>query len=56
MKFIKFDFPESIFTAEGKHNSFYEDALPSEQIKATGLFLPPVFPESDSGVKVVCAD
>ncbi len=56
MKFLKFNFPESIFTAEGKRNSFYEDALPTEQIKAVGLFLPPVFPESNSTEDVVIID
>lgn len=34
MKFVKIDFPETIFSSEGKRNSFYEDALPNEQIKA----------------------
>lgn len=43
MKFIQIDFPETIFSSEGKRNSFYEDALPSERIKAVGMFLPPVF-------------
>ena len=48
MKFVKIDFPETVFSSEGKRNSFYEDALPSEQIKAVGMFLSPVFSdESD---------
>lgn len=48
MKFVEIDFPEAIFSSEGKRNSFYEDALPSEQIKAVGMFLSPAFSdESD---------
>lgn len=45
MKFIKIDFPSTLFLPEGKLNSFYEDVPSSEKVKASGLFLPPVFPE-----------
>lgn len=48
MNFVKLDFPRSVFSSEGKRNSFYEDALPGEQIKAVGMFLSPVFsPDPD---------
>lgn len=43
MKFIKLDLPRSVFSSEGKRNSFYEDALPDEQIKIVGAYFSPVF-------------
>lgn len=46
MEFVRIDFPESIFSSEGARNSFYEDALPNEQIEAVGMFLSPVFSEN----------
>jgi len=45
MKFIKMDFPSTLFLLEGKLNSFYEDVPAFEKVKASGLFLLPVFPE-----------
>lgn len=45
MKFVKINFPKTIFSSEGKRNSFYEDALPGERIKAVGMLLAPVFSE-----------
>lgn len=54
MNFIKLDFPRSVFSSEGKRNSFYEDALPNEQIEAVGMFLAPVF--SDDSDKKTSGD
>ena len=48
MKFIKMDFPPTIFLPNGKLNSFYEDAPPSEKVKAAGIFVPPVFPDGNN--------
>lgn len=43
MKFIKIDFPPTLFLPSDRLNSFYEDAPASEKVKATGTFLPPVY-------------
>ena len=41
---IKMDFPPILFPEEIERNSFYEDALPSERIEATGFFQVPTSP------------
>lgn len=47
MKFIKMHFPPTLFLPNGRLNSFYEDAPSSEKVKATGNFVPPVFPDGN---------
>lgn len=46
MKFIPMDFSHALLLPNGKRNSFYENALPTERVRAGEFF--PIFPLEES--------